>query len=215
MKDKLKDSVPSEKSILHSYENFLLAEYNNIAQAHFNTKNSISSFFKHYLLIVSLPLPIFALIFRKTSDTSGELLAMLTSVIPFLFIIISIIGILVMLYIINLDLNASLYARAVNGIRYYFAARSRLSEEEESKIRVLSIDNSKPLFTGFHSILFVVLTFGFIDSFYFIIAISSIYDSTRFPWDLVEWQSLLSYFLVLSLHILLYKGYARYKEKLH
>lgn len=214
MKDGSKNSVPSDKSILHSYENFLLTEYNNIAQAHFNTKNSISSFFKHYLLIVSLPLPVFALLFRKASDINYELVHMLRSVIPFLFITISIVGIFVMLYIINLDLNASLYARAVNGIRYYFTVRSGLTEEEESRTRVLYIDNSKPQFTGFHSILFVVLTFAFIDSFYSVIAICNTYDSTEFPWGLLEWQSVLSYSLVFGFHIFLYKGYARYKENL-
>ncbi|MDB9823101.1 hypothetical protein OAC89_05305 [Deltaproteobacteria bacterium] len=201
-----------------SYESFLLAEYNNIAQAHFNTKNSISSFFKHYLLIVSLPLPILAIIYGKepNSPTNKSLVhdalyPLMIDLFPLLFLIISIVGILVMLYVINLDLDATLYARAVNGIRGYFTKRSGLSIEEELKVRVLPTDNSKPGFTGLHSIFFVVLAFGLIDSFYLSLA-KGISTQSILTWDLFKWQLFVWGGPALALHIVLYFVYAKYKE---
>ena len=213
--------VPSTNDA-NSYERFLLAEYDNIAQAHFNTKNSISSFFKHYLLIVSLPLPILAIVFGKASNTSADkpfpfptdtLSLYLLNLIPFLFMIISIVGILVMLYIVNLDLNASLYARTVNGIRGYFTKRSGLRPDDELKVRVLPADSSKPRFTGFHSIIFVVLAFAFIDSFYFALAVAAVSDLSIAPGDFLEWGRLVFCGLVFVLHILLYLGFARRRER--
>jgi hypothetical protein len=202
------------------YEDFLLTEYNNIAQAHFNTKNSISSFFKHYLLIVSLPIPILAVVFGKTPDTAASKsltnsteYSLLLNLIPCLFVIISIVGILVMLYIVNLGFNASLYARVVNGIRSYFTKRSGLSPEEEVEVRVLPVDIRKPRFTGFHSMLFVVLAFAFIDSFYFALAVAAGSGLSTALWDLSEWKPLVCYVLVFSVHVVLYLGYAKYKER--
>ena len=36
----------------------MIAEYGNISQAHFNTVESISEFFKAYIAIVSLPISV-------------------------------------------------------------------------------------------------------------------------------------------------------------
>ena len=53
------------------YEKFLLKEYDNIAQAHYNTVDTISTFFKHYLLIVSLPLPILGWALKSAEDATN------------------------------------------------------------------------------------------------------------------------------------------------
>ena len=55
----------------HAFEDFLKAEYDTISQAHFNTIQSISEFFKVYIGIVSLPISV-AVIFLK--PVCGELL---------------------------------------------------------------------------------------------------------------------------------------------
>ena len=41
-----------------NFEKFLLSEYSNIAEAHFKTIETISTFFKHYLVIMSIPITI-------------------------------------------------------------------------------------------------------------------------------------------------------------
>ena len=49
------------------YSDFLKSEYNHIASAHFSAVSAISTFFKHYLFFVGLPVPI-GLAFLKLSD---------------------------------------------------------------------------------------------------------------------------------------------------
>src|SRR3989442_14979012 len=49
------------------FNEFLKDEYNNIAQAHFDTSKSISEFFKGYIAIVSLPIS-GAVIFLKPEE---------------------------------------------------------------------------------------------------------------------------------------------------
>lgn len=41
------------------FSEFLLREYDNIANAFFNIKNSISLFFRYYILIASVPVTVF------------------------------------------------------------------------------------------------------------------------------------------------------------
>ena len=52
------------------FEKFLLEEYSNIAQAHFKSIETISTFFRYYLLIMSIPLSAVAVISQITKDMS-------------------------------------------------------------------------------------------------------------------------------------------------
>lgn len=58
------------------FEDFLLAEYTNIVQAHFKSIETISSFFRYYLLIMSIPLTAAALIIK--SSTTADFTLFLT-----------------------------------------------------------------------------------------------------------------------------------------
>ncbi len=130
---------------LSKFERFLLAEYSNIAQAHFTAIGTISAFFKHYLFIVSLPLSALAILFGSAfrNDTSLiNRLSVPTVLVWGLTVAIWLVGLCVMAYTINLRLEALLYARTVNGIRRYFAERSRF--ERVSKYLVLPRVTNKP-----------------------------------------------------------------------
>jgi hypothetical protein len=111
-----KESTSSKKA----FDDFLIAEYNNIAQAHFNTVTSISEFFKHYLVIVSLPVSI-AVIFLKPEELKKagvvDFLLMQPLIPAISLTVVSVLGLCVLGYIINLRCDAILYARTVNGIR--------------------------------------------------------------------------------------------------
>lgn len=66
-------------------EDFLITEYNNVAQAHFNTIMAISNFFKHYLLIVSLPISTLLLILNIKNDYLESALIIIPSYIILCF----------------------------------------------------------------------------------------------------------------------------------
>ena len=148
---------------VRAYEKFLASEYDNIAGAHFNTANSISSFFKHYLLILSLPLPLLAAILSlsKTNPFSSVPFAL-----PFITTTIALTGLLVVGYVINLRHDAILYARTINGLRSYYANISGLSYVEESRVRVLPRSSHVPRYFEWRYFFFVVATFALLDSAY-------------------------------------------------
>jgi len=159
------------------YEDFLIREYDNIAQAHFNTVSTISSFFKHYLLIVSLPIPLFAWLLKSLSEHEqaegsggGDVVSVLGRLglaVPLGAILVAVIGFCVMCYIANLRFDAILYARTVNGIRKYFSGRSGLPFEEEARVRVLPRSKYQPRYTEPTFFLWVVLAFALVNATYF------------------------------------------------
>jgi len=149
-----------------SFDRFMLAEYEHIARAHFATIETISTFFKHYILIISLPIPI-AAIFLKSSE--WPLLAYVRAypyVVPVCIWALVLAGIAVLCYIINLRHDALLYARTVNGIRKYFYDRSALGVSEEMRIRVLPRTIYKPRYLEWSYFLFVVLAVTIIHTVY-------------------------------------------------
>lgn len=157
------------------FNEFLLKEYDNIAQAHFNTKQTLTAFFRYYLLIVALPLPFIALFIEKviragaSPSIQQSLISAAADLAPFLSFAIGVIGIFVMLYMANLHFEALLYARQVNGIRWHFykLAKER-GQKDFDKISVLPIDKTKPEADGKHSFSYVVWVFIVIDTLYFL-----------------------------------------------
>ncbi|WP_243361594.1 hypothetical protein [Fundidesulfovibrio terrae] len=161
------DIVSPEKNKDERFEDFLLAEYNNIASAHFNAKTQISNFFRYYLLLIALPLPVIGAFKVFGSDKYASNLGGLSldfvhygGVLSFCLFAV---GFLVMVYIINLNVSSILYARTVNGIRHYYY---ELYAENLSEIQVLSDSIDRPRLSGRHSMYWICATFSIIDGFY-------------------------------------------------
>ena len=122
------------------FEEFLLAEYDNIAHAHFNTIESLSNFIKHYIVIASIPFAVAAIFLdAENLKTVGTSLSVQnhSCVIAGAMTILSLIGFSVLGYVINIRFDAILYARTVNGIRKHFYDKSGVPLEEELRIRAL------------------------------------------------------------------------------
>jgi len=122
-----------------NFKEYLLKEYEEVAGAHFKTLESVSAFFKNYIVIMSLPAAIFSFFFQKEDYSRFNNL-----LISIAFIAFSAIGIGVCLYIINLRLDAILYARTVNGIRRFFYNSSQTDNLEKLKIRTLPVSTLVP-----------------------------------------------------------------------
>ena len=119
---------------------FLLSEYSNIAQAHFKTTETISAFLKHYLTIISAPIAILGIVVSIGSARGFDpsALGIVPTGVSVLFIVISFVGVSVLAYVVNLRMDAILYARTINGIRkYFYDQERRLGLAAKSKVRVL------------------------------------------------------------------------------
>ena len=104
------------------FDNYLKSEYDHIAEAHFRTIDTITAFFRYYLLIMSIPISLIAAFsaVAQQKSFSFEILGGYTPIVATIFIIISVAGFGVLLYLINLRMDAVLYARTVNAIRKHF-----------------------------------------------------------------------------------------------
>ena len=108
------------------YEDFLLVEYENIAKAYFDVKTSVSSFFRYYLLVMSLPISLLmALVLKFENFNSAGIMTHFIYISAFACIVLSITGHLMTRYIISAGLNSKIYAEQVNAVRGYFISRRK------------------------------------------------------------------------------------------
>jgi hypothetical protein len=155
------------------FEEFLLIEYTNLAQAFFSAATSITQFFQYYLLALGVPLTAVGVIAKLSNGKLEEIqVSGVSAVLGALFLVVSVVGVCVATYIMNLRFDALLYARAVNGIRRYFYGKSTLQKEMTMKTRVLYIDVDKPLFFEGFIFLPVVFAFAVLNSAYLFLGVS-------------------------------------------
>jgi uncharacterized HAD superfamily protein len=154
------------------FHDFLLAEYNNIAQAHFKTVDSLSSFINHYVLIASVPVSILVVTLNLDQTKAGGVMSSLLAepLVPAVFLsVIALVGLMILAYVTNVRCDAILYARTVNGIRRHFFETSELSLQDELQLRSLPRTNSRPRYLEPTYFLFVVLTFALIGTGYAVV----------------------------------------------
>lgn len=157
-----------------AFEGFLTSEYENIAQAHFKSIETISQFFRYYLLIMSIPLSAVALVaqqaFVSPNRSYIKSFFLNHNFFPFLILLlVSLIGVGIFCYIVNIRLDTVLYARTVNGIRKYYY--DKFDEDPNLKLRYRQLPQSPLLPSYYEEWMFlpVVAVFGMINSFYFLI----------------------------------------------
>ncbi len=166
------EETESTKPAKNKTPDFLLSEYTNLSQAHFTTNSSVSTFFRSYLVLIGLPIPLigFALSQVGQGKQLNVFIEVLSYLIPIGGFVLGCVGFFVMIYVINLRLDALLYARAVNGIRKHFMNTSGLSFEQEHRIRVLPRSSFQPRYHEWHYTFSVICVFAIIDTLYFALA---------------------------------------------
>jgi len=184
------------------FTTFLLQEYNNIAHAHFNLTNTITSFFKQYILIMTLPVTIITFIANYSAGSMDNFYQAQQFIMGF-SIFLFIVGFTIMLYIVNLRFDSILYARTVNGIRRYFYEKAKLTPLQESKYRVLPTKKDKPSLTT--NIYPMVIAFYFLNTGYPVFAMWWFYQKI----NLIIFSSFLSLLLHITFIFILHSN----KEK--
>ncbi|WP_445749861.1 hypothetical protein [Polaribacter sp.] len=141
------------------FNDFQLEEYKNISNSHFESVKQVSIFFRYYLLILGAPILLLNLIQNKENGLNdffeGNSNSIFYDISFYYFTSISLIGFFVYIYIINIRLDALLYARTVNKTRRYFYEKSSLLIEDFDSFLNLPITASKPKY--FESSFFIPL----------------------------------------------------------
>jgi len=204
------------------FDDYLKEEYRQITEAHFKTIEAISSFFRYYLLLMSFPVTLIGLftVLSLRAEKSEELGNLLSRARPFLvgiLLVVSLTGIGMMVYIINLRMDAILYARTINAIRKRFYDNSGEDFVSNLRTRVLPQSPFQPAYREGPYFVPVVLTFALFNTFYFstglflpnLPAYSTLLNMSPEFIGLLEWCLIVVYFFS---HIAIYHRYAYYRE---
>ncbi len=116
---------------------FLLAEYEKIAQAHFNAHEILSRWVRFYFLVVAVLLTFLALLSRESGQEKVFDFFHPSTSFSIILILVGAVGVFISLIIFDIRLDAALYARSVNGIRRYFLDQDKLERTAtENKLRL-------------------------------------------------------------------------------
>jgi len=150
------------------FDDFLLSEYSNIAQAHFKSTETISTFFRYYILILSFPISALGVFFQISTEKHEILKYMLKYKVPISIVLFSVafIGIGMFAYIISLRFDALLYARTVNGIRKHFYKKSSYDLNYKLQIRVLPESTQLPGYYEPQLFWAIIFVFGLLNAIY-------------------------------------------------
>jgi len=176
-------------------DEFMLSEYQTIAAAHFDLHNGLRQNFRFYLGLIAAPVTVFAIY----KDPSMEVFK-LPEVMVFLFAVITVLGFLMFLNMINTRFDIILYTRTVNGVRLYFKIRAEECGNTAFEVaRKLPVEKNKPPYNeGWnraYTWLFVLI--GFVNSAYLYVVLENLKRSQiLFSWcGAVPMGVLLSVFL--------------------
>jgi len=140
---------------------FFLKEYDKIADAHFNVSQRITSFFQYMIAVYAAPL----ILVNEKIVINDEIKGLI-------FILISVVGFFICMYVNQLRCESLLYARTVNAMRNYAFDKKGSISNGDQKYLTLPIQKSKPSFIDKTQFIWIVYTASLANSGYCIFGIS-------------------------------------------
>ena len=127
-------------------DEFMLKEYESIASAHFDSQDGLRQQFRFYLLISAVPLTVLGLAFKDRTVADIQHLGIfdLPKLLGAVFLGIGFLGLLMLLSMIHTALDATLYARTVNGIRRYFFDRAAGMGSDLKPYLKMPVESNRP-----------------------------------------------------------------------
>lgn len=199
-----------------AFDSFQLEEYKNISESHYESLKQISTFFQYYLLTLGAPAFILSIIAKKETGMDdffkGLEMPIYYDFVFYYFIAISFVGYFIYLYVINLRLDALLYAKTVNKVRRYFYEKSSLDIDEYSSYAHLPLSSAKPKYSEKTFFVPLLLVFSLINcsmllSAFLVKRLNSQFLGTwifDFDFPMGSWLIFVSVFSLFILHICSY-----------
>lgn len=163
----------------NTIDEFMVKEYESIASAHFDSQSGLRQQFRFYLLIAAVPITVLGLVFRDRSFDELAKLSVFNLPSPFdyIFIMIGLLGFLILLSMIHTALDATLYARTVNGVRGYFVDRGKQLGLDLKPCLKMPTDQHRPPYFHVRSFFWQVIFIAAINSSYLAVGTSSLYGN--------------------------------------
>lgn len=154
-------------------DDFMLKEYESIASAHFDSQAGLRQQFRFYLVIAAVPVTLIGLAFKDRPAHEIEQLTFfnLPVVLTSVFFAIGILGILLLLSMIHTALDATMYARTVNGVRQYFVQRAGGLGSDIKPYLLMPFDKTRPKYFHIRSFFWQVTLIAAVNTFYITLVI--------------------------------------------
>lgn len=178
---------------------YLLKEYDILKDAHFQTSQSITTFFQYAIIILSAPLVLLPI----------DKIAL--DVLSIGFIAIGLVGFCIMLYLSQLRYEALLYARNINKVRnkIYTEILKTSSQNEIHFFKVLLSQEKKPKYSNWWQFGFIVCALSILNSFYLGYGLYKIIqlpgNYSKFMIDHVTYISIITAFFFFFFHFIAHK----------
>lgn len=192
---------------------FLLKEYECIAQAFFEARETTAKWVKYYLLIMAVPFSFIAFIY-KDKPALFDIFS-LPDTLSILISLIGIVGLFLAFIIIESITDSILYARSVNGIRRIFLDRENDQFKNIRQFVVLPDNIKKPSYLGFKELLWITIIMALINSFYICIGFPQISSLKEIYSAFISFETLILclFILFIVMHLIFYIFSSINKEK--
>jgi hypothetical protein len=192
---------------------FLLKEYENIARAFFDARETTAKWIKYYLLIMAVPFSFIAFIYKDVPSQFD--IFCLPDTLSILISLIGVIGLFLAFIIIESESDSILYARAVNGIRKIFLDRGKSVIGNMRKYVILPDDIKKPSYLGFKKFLWITIVTALINSLYIALGFSqfSLLKQQYVNYFTPKTLMICIFSIFVVIHILFYIFYSNNKQK--
>jgi hypothetical protein len=164
---------PDEKNVT---DEFMLKEYESIAAAHFDSQDGLRQQFRFYLIIAAVPLTVVGLVTKEQATQVQQIGAWdLPRLVGVVFLGIGLLGILMLLSMIHTALDATLYARTVNGVRAYFYDRTKALGSDLAPYLKMPREVTKPKYFRVRAFFWQVSMISLINSGYIGFGVQTIF----------------------------------------
>jgi undecaprenyl pyrophosphate phosphatase UppP len=149
-------------------DEFMLKEYESIASAHFDSQAGLRQQFRFYLIIAAVPVTVLGLALKDRLEKNLETLTFfnLPAILTTVFLAIGVLGFLLLLSMIHTALDATIYARTVNGVRNYFVEKAKGLGQGIEQYLVMPFDKKKPRYFHIRAFFWQVTLIAAVNTFY-------------------------------------------------
>lgn len=188
-------------------DDFMLKEYESIASAHFDSQAGLRQQFRFYLIIAAVPVTVLGLAFKDRPEKEIETLTFfsLPTLLTTVFLAIAVLGFLLLLSMIHTALDATMYARTVNGVRNYFVERANGLGRNIEKYLVMPFDKKRPKYFHVRAFFWQVTLISAVNTFYFAVFLHKI-----LPNECIRW---LVYLLLFGTQVGIYFAFAYRRDQ--
>ena len=165
-------------------DDFMLKEYESIASAHFDSQAGLRQQFRFYLIIAAVPVTVLGLAFKDRPEREIQALTFfdLPTLLTTVFLAIGVLGFLLLLSMIHTALDATMYARTVNGVRNYFVERAKGRGQKIESYLVMPFDKQRPSYFHMRAFLWQVILISAVNTFYCAVFFHGVLQSKYARW---------------------------------